>query len=310
MTILIGLSSLPFIHELILDNDGNPFNWVPDLHIAQSLTDANGKVWGYSKYHVLMYFLFIQVYTLIAWLGWFSIAKTKKYRLAILMGAASSAYHVILIITNSRKTNFNNADIKLISTVVLGILLFLIYCYFEKKKQKKLQYALDKFGHQKNKIISVKLLLIWLVIFCISTGPYFHDIITISGKGVKDWTPHLGLIDFLTDNSGKVWGFNSYRVFLLTLSLHVFAQVAWAGWLHDAIYKLYRPFLLVPVGLSLYQIIVMLLDKTNASLNRPDIKLLIILCFGAIICYFYFFKNKRFNSKVLDTTKMSKTSLN
>jgi len=309
MTILIGLSSLPFLHELILDNDGNPFSWVPNFHIAETLTTENGRVWGYSKYHVLMYFLLIQLYTLIAWIGWFTVAKNKKYRLAILMGVASSAYHLILIVFNSRKTNFNNADIKLISTAIIGILLFLIYYYYAKKREEKLQHALDHFGHAKNKLISVKLLLSWAVIFCISTGPYLHDIITVSGKGVTDWVPQLGMVEFLTDtSSGKVWGFNSYRIFLLTISLHVFAQIAWAGWLHDAIYKLYRPFLLVPVGLSLYQIIVMLLDKTDAYLNRPNIKLLMILFLGSIICYFYFFKNKRFESKIIDASEVSQTA--
>jgi len=305
MTILIGLSLLPFLHELILDVDGNLFPWVPNFHIAESLTDSNGKVWGYSKYRVLLYFFLIQLYTLIAWIGWFSVAKSKRYRLAILMGVASSGYHLLLIITKSRKTSFNAFDIKLVATAILGIILFLIWHFYAKKREGKLQYALDHFGHRKNNLVSGRLLLSWLAIFCISTAPYLHDIITISGTGVKEWIPEVGIVDFLSDASGKVWGFNSYRIFLLTLSLQVFAQVAWAGWLHDAMYKLYRPFLLVPLGLSLYQVIVMLLNKTDTSINQPNVKLVLILCIASIVCYNYFFKNKLMKSKFVDTPEVS-----
>lgn len=310
MTILIGLSSLPFLHELIINIDGIRFSWVPDFHIEQALTDVNGKVLGYSKYRVFLYFLLIQVYTLIAWIGWFSVSKNKSYRLAILMGVLSSAYHIFLILSNNRTTDFNNADIKVICIGVIGVGLFLRYYYLEKLKKEKLKYALNEFGHTANKIITPKIILLWLSILVITTGPYFHDIITIRGIGVKDWIPQLGVESFLTDSEGYVWGFNSYRVFLLTLSLQIFAQVGWAGWLHDSAYKLYRPFLVIPVGLSLYQIMVILLEQTNAYLNRPNIKLLLILSIGAVICYFYFFKNKRLDAQLKDSPHITQNTQN
>jgi len=308
MTILVVLSSLPFLHELIIDSNGNLYSWVPDLNIANSLVDANGKILGYSRYHVFLYFLLIQVYTLIAWIGWFSVSKNKSYHFAILMGVFSSAYQILLIISNSRKTNFNNIDVKLIGTAVIGVLLYIIYYYFHKLKRKKLHYPSNLFGNYNKKVFSIKLILTWLAIFCLSTGPYFHDIISISGEGVKDWIPKLGLENLLTDNSGLVWGFNSYRIFLLNLSLQVFAQIGWAGWLHDSKYKLYRPFLIVPVGLSLYQIILILFDQTAAFLNLPDTKLVLILGLGAFICYFYFFNNKGLIYHYRDKNETSRTA--
>jgi hypothetical protein len=307
MTILIGLSSLPFIHELIIHKNGTPFSWVPHWNIEKTLTDSNGKILGYSTYRVFLYFFLIQVYTFVAWLGWFSVSKTKPYRFAILLGVCSSFYHIILILSNSRKTDFNDIEIKLIGTAIICCILFLCYYYFAKNKNKNLEDASIELGYSAAKIIRPKIVLVWLFIFIASTSPYLHDIITARGIGVKDWIPQLGIENILTDTEGMVWGFGSYRVFLLSLSLQIFAQVAWAGWLHDSAYKLYRPFLVAPVGLSLYQIVVILLDQTDTSINRPDIKLLFIFTIGAIICYFYFFKNKRFNAKGAVISKTSQS---
>ena len=304
MIVLIGLSSFPFFSDIITNKEGvTPF-WVPDLGIEKSLTDANGKILTYSKYRVFIYFFLFHCYSLVAWLGWFSVAKNKPYRLAILLGAVSSSYQIFLILSNSRKSSLNNFDIKIIGTAVLFIILFALYYYFEKIKKVRLDAVVKRFGHIKGNIISLKVLLIWLLFFLISTGPYFHDIVTKAGIGVKEWIPILGIEEFLTYSNGKVWGFGSYRIFILTVSLQVFAQIGWAGWLHDAKYKLYRPFLLVPVGLSLYQIVVVLFDQTVSYVNRPDVKLLVILAISSVVCYFYFFKNKSFNSNSENPNKM------
>lgn len=305
MTILIGLSSLPFLHELIIDENGLTASWVPNFNIEHFLKDINGKVLGYSKYPVFLYFLIIQVYTLIAWLGWFSVSKNRTYRYAILMGVLSSSYHIFLILSNNRKTDLNGIEIKLAGTFIVCCILFFIYFYLEKIKMEKLEIALHTFGHLAKRIVTPKIIVIWLAIFLASTSPYIHDIITLRGIGVKDWVPQLGIENYLTQSDGYVWGFNSYRVFLLTLSLQIFAQIGWAGWLHDSVYKLYRPFLVVPVALSLYQIVVILLAKTETTLNKPSIKLVFILAIGSVICYFYFFKNKRIFYKATQTSKAS-----
>lgn len=305
MTILIGLSSLPFFHDLIINTDGTLLNWVPDWNIEKTLTDSKGDVLGYSTYRVFLYFFLIQVYSLIAWVGWFSVSKSKPYRFAILLGVLSSFYHIILILANSRKTDFNGFDIKLIGSAIIFCILFLFYYYFEKTKKAKLEYAKQKLGHPAKKIITSQVIFVWLLIFIASTGPYFHDIITAGGGlGVKEWIPQLGIEKILTDVEGYVWGFNSYRVLILTIVLQIFAQIGWAGWLHDSAYKIYRPFLVIPVGLSLYQIIVIILDQSDAYLNQADVKLFVILAISSVVCYFYFFKNKRFNSNSENPNKM------
>lgn len=302
MTILIGLSSLPFFPELIIQIDGTPaFSWVPDWNIERTLTDTNGKFLGYSKYRIFLYFLLIQIYALIAWLGWFSVSKNKPYKLAILLGVICSSYHIFLILSNNRATYLNGIDIKLVGSAIIGCILFLVYYFSEKKKKTQMEYAQKKFGHKTKKIITFRVILVWLFIFAASTFPYFHDIITLRGTGIKDWVPQFGIENALTDSAGYVWGFNSYRVFILTLSLQIFAQIGWAGWLHDSAYKLYRPFLVVPVGLSLYQIVVILMDQTGAYLNSPDIKLMIIFIISSVVCFFYFFRNKRFNQIEIDS---------
>ena len=308
MTVLVGLSLFPFFHELIISVDGVPSFWVLDWGIEKALTDINGKVLGYSTYRVFIYYLLAQCYALVAWLGWFSVAKSKPYRLAILLGVLSSSYHIFLILSNSRKTDLNTINIKLVGTAIIGCALFLIYYYFEKNKKAKLEYALQEFGHSSKNIISPKVILVWLVIFIASTGPYFHDIITLRGIGIKEWVPQLGIESFLTDSDGYVWGFNSYRIFVYVLVLQLFAQVGWAGWLHDSQYALYRPFLLVPTGLSLYQIVIILMDRTESYFNRPDIKLLLILSTAAVICYFYFFKNKRFGYKAAGVSEQPQST--
>jgi hypothetical protein len=299
MTILIGLSSLPFLHELLFNERRVLFDWVPNLGIQNFLTDQNGKILGYSHYRVFIYFFLIQIYTLVGWCGWFSVSKSKNYRLAILVAITSSAYHIFLILSNARKTDFNLVELKMISTLILGLLIFLIFYFISKKKDQKLAYAQAKFGHARTEIVNCKLVFLWLILIGVSVLPYLHDIITMRGEGVKQWIPNIGLEELLTNSNGLVWGFNSYRVFLLSLSLQIFAQIGWAGWLHDSAYKLYRPFLVVPVGLSLYQIVILLFDQTKTYMNRPDIKLLLILGMGAIICYLYFFKNKRFKQPII-----------
>ncbi len=124
-----------------------------------------------------------------------------------------------------------------------------------------------------------------------STLLYFHDIVTLPDASLKDWIPRFGVVELLTNEDGSVLGFNTYRTFLFTFSMQLMAQIAWVGWLRDADFKLYKPFLLVPLGLSLHQLIITCLDKSDTYLNKPDFKLLMILGLGVIIGVFYYFKN-------------------
>lgn len=304
MTVLIVLSSFPFFHDIITNKDGVLPFWVPDIGIEKMLTDADGKVLGYSSYRLFIYFFLINCYGLIAWVGWFLVAKNKYYRLAILTGVFSSSYHIFLILSNNRKTDLNNFEIKLTGSVIICCVLFIAYNYHKKIERLQFDRAFKRFGESANKVNFIRLFLVWMVLLAASSAPYLHDIITIRSVGVKTWVPQLGIENFLTNSIGHVWGFTSYRILILTIMLQIFAQIGWAGWLHDSVSKLYRPFLVVPMGLSLYQIIVIILDQSDAYLNQPDVKLLVILAISSVVCYFYFFKNKRFNTKTETPNKM------
>ena len=135
-------------------------------------------------------------------------------------------------------------------------------------------------------------MLAWLAIIGASTLIYFHDIVTLRGTGVKDWVPNFGIEEFVTLGEKNVWGFNSYRVLILTLCIQLFGQIPWAGWFMDADYKLYKPFLLVPLGLSFHQLIMTISIKSDTYLNKPDFKLVMILAFGVFVGVLYYFKNK------------------
>lgn len=132
-----------------------------------------------------------------------------------------------------------------------------------------------------------------VAIVVLSSLPYIHDVITIKGEGLQGWVPDWGLQNFLMDADGYILGFSSYRVFLYTILLHIFAHIGWVGWFFDAKGKLYRPFLLVPVTLSLYQVLIIFLDFRGSPLNQPDIKLYFTLVFSLLLAINFYFNNKK-----------------
>lgn len=126
----------------------------------------------------------------------------------------------------------------------------------------------------------------------ISSLPYFHDVITIKGEGLKGWVPDFGLQELLTDSNGKVMGFSSYRVFIYTLLIHLFAHIGWVGWMLDAKGKSYRFFLLVPVFLSAYTVALLLLNARATGFNKFDTKLYITLGLSIILILNFFINRK------------------
>ena len=283
---------LPFLHELIIDENGTFARWVPNLNIQASLLDDNGKILGFSTYRVFLYYFFAETTALIAWVGWFIVAKNKPYRNAILLCILSVGYHLFLILSANRKTDLNNFEFKLGATAFIAALLFGVFLYTSVKKRKLLLAAYTTFGSPPKRIITGKVVLGWLALIGVSTLIYFHDIVTLPRIGLKEWVPNLGIEETLTVGAKNVWGFTSYRAFLLTLCLQIFAHVGWAGWLLDASYKLYRPFILVPLGLGFHQLTITFFDKADSIMNLPDIKLLILLLLGVLVGILFFFNNK------------------
>ena len=141
-----------------------------------------------------------------------------------------------------------------------------------------------------------------VAIVLLSSLPYIHDVITIRGEGLSGWVPNFGIQDFLIDNNGKIMGFSSYRVFIYTLFLHLFAHIGWVGWFFDARGRLYRPFLLVPVTLSLYQIIIILLDFRGSAFNQPNFKIFITIILSLLLAINFYFNNKQIINYSLNIT--------
>ncbi len=139
MAILIGLSSLPFLHELIVNENGLFAWWVPDLNLRELLKDDKGHILGYSSYRVFLYYISSYTAILIALIGWYSVARAKNrfYANAILLCALSVVYHIFLILSNNRKTDYNALDPKLVGTAIIAAILFGIYYYTETQRREK-----------------------------------------------------------------------------------------------------------------------------------------------------------------------------
>ena len=132
-----------------------------------------------------------------------------------------------------------------------------------------------------------------MAIIVLSSLPYIHDIITIRGGTFPTWVPDWGIQEFLTNSEGYVVGFSSYRVFIYTLLIHLFAHIGYLGWFFEAKDKLYRPFLLVPVSLSLYQIILIIFDSRSNDLNTPHTKIILTITISCLLAVNFFFNNKQ-----------------
>ncbi len=139
----------------------------------------------------------------------------------------------------------------------------------------------------------LKNLLAALGIIFLSSLPYIHDIITIRGEGMQLWVPDFGLEQWLTDSEGKVMGFSSYRVFIYTLSIHLFAHIGWVGWMLDAKGKSYRFALLVPVVLSGYTVALLLFNARATEFDEPDTKFYITMVLGILVIANFFMNYKK-----------------
>lgn len=131
-----------------------------------------------------------------------------------------------------------------------------------------------------------------VAIISLSSLPYIHDVITIRGEGLKGWVPDFGIRELLRSSDGYILGFSSYRVFIYTLFIHLFGHIGWLGWFFEAEGKNYRFALLVPIILSLYQILIIVSNSRNTTFNEPDTKFYITILLSTALTINYFFNNK------------------
>jgi 4-hydroxybenzoate polyprenyltransferase len=143
-----------------------------------------------------------------------------------------------------------------------------------------------------------------LAIVGLSTLPFLHDIITEMSEGVRSFVPVIGIEKALTDSDGYVLGFSTYRVFLYTLFVHLGMHIAFVGWWFAAQGRRYRPILLLPVAMSLYQVLIIVSNSRDTKFNEPDTKLYILLglCLLLGINFYY-------NNSYRKTQKLTKSKL-
>ncbi len=141
--IIIGLSTLPFLHDIITEIGEGTRNFVPDLGIEKALTDRDGYVLGFSSYRVFLYTFFIHLGMHIAFMGWWFASQGKRYRPILLLPVTMTFYQLLIIISNSRDTTFNEPGTKLY--IILGISLLLGFnFYFNNSYQKKKETVAKK----------------------------------------------------------------------------------------------------------------------------------------------------------------------
>lgn len=107
-----------------------------------------------------------------------------------------------------------------------------------------------------------------LLIILLAVLPFIHDIIELP--------------------PGEFKGFSSRRVFLYMFSINLFSHL---GWLLAFILAKDKPFrfsILIPVSLSLYQVIILITGLKDSSLNEATTKFIItvVLSFLVVIKFF------------------------
>ncbi len=122
---IIGCLLLPFIHDLVTDDDGSLKGWVPDLGIRDLLREPDGGIWGYSSYRVFLALSGMQLFSFIGWCIALDLAKGKPFRFAILFPVAISGYQFLLVVFNLRQTSLNGWDYKFGIVMAIGVLLSL-----------------------------------------------------------------------------------------------------------------------------------------------------------------------------------------
>lgn len=137
-----------------------------------------------------------------------------------------------------------------------------------------------------------------LVIIALSTLPYFHDIITDS-DGLKSWVPVFGIEHLLSDSEGNVLGFSTYRVFLYTLLIFLFATIGWAGWYQNAKDKFYGKALLLAMASGLYHVLLIAFNLRRTDWNEPVPKMLMLSVLFLILGHFSIKKNGLDIKKIL-----------
>ncbi len=264
---IIALSVLPFFHDIIATSEGLKA-WVPDFGVRNFLADEKGKILGFSSYYIFLYTFLIFLFASIGFGGWAMETRKRAYGKASLTIWCVSLYYLVLIILGLRRSDWNIMEYKLVLIALpLAIIVWKVY---------------------KNRSIPYRIL-IWIGLSVMTAFPFLHDIVTEKGSVLNPWVPDLGIETFFTDVEGRVRGLKSYRHFLYFLGIYLFAHLGWMAWFMSSKGKRYRPFLLVPATLSVFEVFVLLMSWGETEFSRPDIKLYMLVGLSVALAINYYY---------------------
>jgi len=135
-----------------------------------------------------------------------------------------------------------------------------------------------------------------MIIVLLSSLPYLHDVITSFQGGLNDWVPIFGFQEMLTDSSGDILGFSSYRMFLYTFLLFLFTVIGWAAWLYVSQKKNYYLALWIPTIMGIYHILIILFNLRRTWANDVETKLTLITLLSVGMLSIYIYNNKKINA--------------
>ncbi|WP_136468010.1 ORF6N domain-containing protein [Flagellimonas onchidii] len=174
---------------------------------------------------------------------------------------------------------FEILNCKVQPKVILIILLTTILFYITNRK------------NDTKKVLNPANLAVWLGFSLLSTSFFFHDIITDRQGETNPLIPNLGIENLLANEDSTIKDFGNYRIFLFFLMLHVSPHIPWVGSFLDAVSKLYRPFILVPVISTFYTVVLIILGARETGYNEPDIKLYIAIGVAFLVAVNFFYNN-------------------
>jgi len=130
---ILIISMLPYLHNILTYENGEPKNWLIDSGIIKALTWTDGYIFGYSTFSVFVYMVTINFTNLIAWFLCLHFAQGKPYRFVIFFPVVLSAYQFFIVIFNLRFTQLNELSSKVIVFLCVA-LLCLINFYIKSRK--------------------------------------------------------------------------------------------------------------------------------------------------------------------------------
>ncbi|QXP51156.1 MULTISPECIES: hypothetical protein [Cellulophaga] len=122
--------------------------------------------------------------------------------------------------------------------------------------------------------------------------PFVHDIITTNTGELQKWIPNLGIVEGLTDSDGLFFGYSAYRVFLAIVGMQLSSFIAWFLVLDFSKGKSYRFVFIFPTVINGYQLLLMVFNLRQTSLNNWNYKIFILLLVGVLLILNFYLTDK------------------